>query len=100
MFDDGVEISAVNAVGEADGQNHVIEGAGRREIRTDDAAIDLRDDVIGFDSDFVEHGTEQRGLVFAIAVLVLEDGGSRMGLESADADFDGDVTDLALHRNR
>ena len=34
---------------------------------------DLSDDVIGVDADLVEHGTEQSGLVFAIAVFVLED---------------------------
>ncbi len=98
MFDDGVEFSFADAVGQANGENHVIKGGGGREVGTDDAAIDLSDNIIGFNADLVEHGTEQRGLVFAIAVLVLENRGGRMSLNSANADFNSHVANLALHK--
>ena len=50
----------------------------------------------------MQHGTHKGGFIFAVAVPVREDVGRSMRLPSADADFDGDVADIALHelRNR
>src|ERR1700735_3574553 len=97
MFHDGVKISIRDIVRKVDSQYHVIEGTARGEFRTHNAAINLSHHVIRLDTDFVKHGTEQRSLIFAIAVLVLENGGGRVRLVSSNADFDGDVTDLPLH---
>lgn len=62
----------------------------------DDAALRIDHDPRGVDTDGPEHGTEEGGFVFAIAVAGAKDIRCGVGLVAADADLDGDIADLAL----
>ena len=48
----------------------------------------------------IQHGDQQRSLVLAVAITVFEDIGRRVGLISADADFNAYIADLTLHEPR
>ena len=53
-------------------------------VGIDDAAAVVDGDIEGMDSGYLEHGDEQGGLVFAVAVAVAEDVGGVIGLPAAD----------------
>ena len=58
--------------GEFDGGDHVVtreEGA----VGINDAAAVVDREVVGVDADSLEHGDEQGGFVFAVAVAIAED---------------------------
>ena len=64
----------------------------------DDAAAVVDGHVVGLDAGDLEHGDEQRGLVFAVAVAVAKDVGGMIGLKSADAALDDEVANVFLDR--
>jgi len=90
-FRSGVEPDGLAVdVGEGDG---VVEGGGRRDGGIEgDAGAD--EDGVCVDAGGGEHGDQERGLVFAVAVLVAEDVAGVVRLEAADAKSYADVADL------
>ena len=66
-------------------------------VRIDEAAPGIDQNPGGVDADAFQHGAQQRGLVFAVAVAVAEDVIRGVGLIAADADLDADIADVALH---
>ena len=95
-FGRGVEpCGLISDVGERD---DVVESSGRRNIFVEGS--------VGADQCGVrrnarggEHGSEQRGLVFAVAVLVGEDVGGFVRLVPANAEGDADVADLRANES-
>jgi hypothetical protein len=62
-----------------------------RFLRVNDAATVIYRQKEGVDTCDLEHGDEQGGLVFAIAVTVAEDIRSSIGLEATDAPLNDEV---------
>ena len=94
-FDDGHEAGIVDIGGNLDGGDHVVAHQGR-VIGIDDAAAVVDGHVEGVDAGHLEHGDEQGGLVFAVAVTIAEDVGGMIGLPAADAALDDEVADVFL----
>src|SRR5271169_5387417 len=63
---------------------------------SDAAALVVDDDVIRSNSQFTKHGRKERSFVLAVTVTVGEGLLRRMGLPAADAQFDGDIANVAL----
>ena len=83
-FDDGHEARVLNVGRNLDGGDHVV-AVERRIVGIDDAAAVVNRNVEGMDAGDLEHGDEQSGFIFAVAVAVAEDVGGVIGLEAADA---------------
>src|SRR5205807_7581474 len=78
-------------------QNHVIEKTRRsRRIFSYNTARSIDHDVIGFNAYLSQHGAQQSGFVFAVAVPVVEDICSTVWPPSADSYFNGRVADIML----
>src|SRR5437899_3287423 len=86
-----------HAGGELDGQDDVVESQRRGKLRHDHAPAGIDQHVVRPDPDLVEHGAQQRGLVFAVSVSVGENVPGWMGLVTADANLNGHVTDVPLN---
>ena len=71
-FDDGLEARVLDIGGNFDGGDHVVAEEGWI-IGIDDAAAVVHGHVVGMDAGHLEHGDEQGGLVFAVAVAIAED---------------------------
>ena len=84
-----------NTLGQANGQDHVIEAAERRKFRIHHATVGIYNDVIRIYADLFQHGAEQSGFVLAVPVLMRKTSAA-MGLEPP-IPVDGDVADIALH---
>ena len=86
-----------NVVGQADGQDDVVEAVERgRRVRGYVAAGGMDDQVMRGDPGGLEKRGEKRGLILAVSVSVRQDARGRMGPEASDADLDGHVADLPL----
>src|SRR5437588_10560723 len=83
---------------ELDGHYGVIEhthGGGR--LWSDGAAPGVDDYIKGLDADLLQHGAEQGGLVFTVAVVMSEDIGGRMRLPAAYTQLNRHITDIVLN---
>src|SRR5258708_1783468 len=85
---------------QCNGKNGVVKGQIRRRRRSDRPTFGVDQHVVGFDADLLEHRTQQRDVVFTIAIAMAEYFGGGMGLVPADTQFDGDVADVVLHEAR
>jgi hypothetical protein len=68
-----------------------------QHVGANGSALGVDDYVLRIDADLVEHGAHERGFVLTVAVAVGEGVGGGMGLQAADAQFDGDVADVVLN---
>ena len=82
--DDAAQFGRVVAFGDFDGGDHVIADDGGR-VGIDDAAAGVDHDESAVNADGGEHGGEQGGFVFAVAVTIAEDVAGVVGLVAADA---------------
>jgi hypothetical protein len=94
-LDDGHEARVLDVGGNLNGGDHVV-AEERRVVRIDNAAAVVDRDVEGVNAGDLEHGDEQGGLVFAVAVLVAIDIGGVICLQAADAAHDDEVADVFL----
>ncbi len=78
-----------------DGGDHVI-AVERRIVRIDDAAAIIHRNVVCIDAGDVQHGDQQGGLVFAVAVAIAKDVGGVIGLQPADSALNDEVADVFL----
>src|SRR5271156_1756952 len=69
---------------------------GKRWI--DEAAMRVYQHPGGADPNCVQHSDQECGFIFAVAIAIPEDVGSRMRLQSTDADLYAHVANLPLHK--
>src|SRR5690348_7287211 len=95
----GLQRRIVQAVRQMNGEDYVVEEIHhRRSLGGDPATRGVDRDVVGVHADFRQHGGHQGGFVFAVSVLVQEDFRRGVRLPSADAELDGDITNIALDK--
>src|SRR6266851_229952 len=100
MRDARLQRGCLEVGGQCNGENGVVKSQIRRRRRRDRPAFGVDEHIVGFDADFLEHRTQQRDLVFAVAIAMAEYFGGGMGLVPADAQFNGDVANIVLHEAR
>jgi hypothetical protein len=66
-------------------------------VGIDDAAAIVHGRIVGVNPGDLKHGDEQGCLVFAIAILVAEDVGGVIGLQTPNAAHDDEVADVLLN---
>src|SRR5271156_2992943 len=64
------------------------------------AALGINHYIKRLNADLAQHRTKQGCLVFAVAVMVSENFRGRMGLKASNPKFDGDISDVVLHKLR
>src|SRR5678815_1414755 len=87
-----------NTLRHLDGKNHVVESEVGRSVRRDRAAVRVDGDVIRFDADFMKHGREQRGLVFAVSIAMSEHLACTVRLPASDTQFNRHVANVTLYK--
>src|ERR1700683_1507968 len=99
IVDDGIERLGFDRIRKPDCNNGVTEQK-HRESGADQTTPRTNHYVVGFDSDLLQHGIQQRRLVLTVAVTMRQYVCCSVWLVASNTDLDGGIANLPLRKRR